>query len=125
MTRTETAADKAWARNALAARRAELRNPAPLLHFMHRGRRVESTSLKVLSDKSGAGIGSSSRWVNRIIRTEDGSAVAFISYNGRVWAGMQYVENGECLYDPSAERREAERAAFAAESITAEYRVVA
>lgn len=97
----------------------------PTLHFMHKGRRVESTSLKVLSEKSGAGIGSSSRWVNRIIRTEDGSAVAYISYNGKVWSGMFYVENNVCLFDPYAEQAEAERAAFAAASICGEFTVVA
>jgi len=98
---------------------------APVLHFMHRGRRVESASLKVLSEKSGAGVGSSRNWTNRIIRTADGEAVAYISYNGRVWAGMEYVAGQECLYNPYAEEAEAARVAYAAASIQGECRPVA
>jgi hypothetical protein len=112
MTRSET-----------TPRLVEVAPPFPTLHFMKGKKRIEGRSWKALSEASG--VGASARcWKNRIICTADGQPVAHISFNAKVWAGTEYVAGAEPLYDPYAEAREAERAAYAAESITVEYREV-
>jgi len=101
----------------------EVATPFPTMHFMKGKKRIEGRSWKALSEASG--VGASARcWKNRIICTADGHPVAHISFNAKVWPGVSYDPGAEPLYDPYAEAREAERAAYAAASITVEYRAV-
>lgn len=95
--------------------------PFPTLHWMHKGKRYEGTSWKALSDAAAAlrdKKGMTARgWTNKAIRNEAGEQLAYISYNAKVWLGMEYVADGVCLYDPYEAQREADHEAYAAASI--------
>lgn len=103
----------------------EVASPFPTLHFMKGKKRIEGRSWQALSEASAKlTTGGASRFTPRIICTADGQPVAHISFNAKVWAGTEYVAGADPLYDPYAEAREAQRAAYAADSIPAEYRVI-
>lgn len=50
-------------------------------------------------DNSGQG---ASTWGNGKIYDRNGTQIAYISYNGKVWAGTQYQPDATPLFDPYA-----------------------